>query len=99
MADQTPPFQSNPASLPATTQPVQPIPPPVAQRLVCHCAYCRIKALFGPVMIITVGVLFLIAQYGVHDWGFGQLWPFLLIVAGIMKVAEAVASRDGHPGS
>jgi hypothetical protein len=97
MADQTPPFQSNPASLPASTQPVQPVLPPVAQRTVCHCAYCRIKALFGPVMIITVGVLFLIAQYG--PYGFGQLWPFLLIVAGIMKVAEAVAPRDGHPAS
>jgi Domain of unknown function (DUF5668) len=98
MADQTPPFQTNPASLPASTQPVQPIPPPVVQRAVCHCAYCRIKALFGPVMIITVGVLFLIAQYS-DRWSFGQLWPFLLIVAGIMKVAEAVAPRDGHPAS
>jgi Domain of unknown function (DUF5668) len=95
MADQTPPFQSNPNALPAPTQPA-PLPPAEpARRVACHCAYCRIKALFGPVMIITVGVLFLIAQYS-DRWNFGQLWPFLLIVAGIMKVAEAVASKDGH---
>lgn len=69
--------------------PVQPA------RAVCRCAYCRIHALFGPIMIITVGVLFLMAQYS--RWSFGELWPFLLIVAGFMKVAEAMASREGHP--
>jgi Domain of unknown function (DUF5668) len=70
-------------------QPAQPV------RAVCRCAYCRIHALFGPIMIITVGVLFLMAQYS--RWSFGELWPFLLIVAGSMKVAEAMASREGHP--
>ena len=29
-----------------------------ADRPVCHCAYCRISSLFGPMMIITVGVFF-----------------------------------------
>ena len=57
--------------------PIQPVPPagtqptaaqPVlaqnvqANRPVCHCGYCRIRSLFGPIMIITVGVLFLVAQ-------------------------------------
>ncbi|HEY0704695.1 MAG TPA: hypothetical protein VGD60_18115 [Candidatus Acidoferrales bacterium] len=93
MADQTPPIQSLQAP-----QPLPPQPPIQAGRTNCHCAYCRIRALFGPVMIITVGVLFLIAQYS-NSYGFGQLWPFLLIVAGIMKVAEAMASREGHPAS
>ena len=46
-------------------------------------------------MIITVGVLFLMAQYS--RWSFGELWPFILIVAGFLKVAEAMASREGHP--
>jgi hypothetical protein len=87
-------------------QPLQPLPPPqpgqpvlTAQpaRVVCRCAYCRIHSLFGPIMIITVGVLFLMAQYS--RWSFGELWPFLLIVAGIMKVAESLASREGHPAS
>ena len=70
------------------------LPPPPA-RTICRCAYCRIHALFGPIMIITVGVLFLMAQYS--RWSFGELWPFLLIVAGFLKVAEATASREGHP--
>jgi cell wall-active antibiotic response 4TMS protein YvqF len=98
MADQTPPFQSNQPSLPAPVQPA-PLPPAEpARRVACHCSYCLIKALFGPIMIITVGVLFLIGQYS-DRWSFGQLWPFLLIVAGILKVAEAMAPRDGHPAS
>lgn len=91
-------------------QPVPPVPPVGAQqsasvpvlaqnvnRPVCHCAYCRIRSLFGPIMVITVGVVFLVAQYS--RYSFGELWPFLLIVAGILKVAEAVAPREGHPVS
>lgn len=75
-----------------TGQPGLPVQP---ARTVCRCAYCRIHALFGPIMIITVGVLFLMAQYS--RWSFGELWPFILIVAGFLKVAEAMASREGHP--
>jgi len=75
-----------------TGQPGLPLPP---ARTICRCAYCRIHALFGPIMIITVGVLFLLAQYS--RWSFGELWPFILIVAGFLKVAEAMASREGHP--
>jgi hypothetical protein len=51
----------------------------------------------GPVMLITVGALFLIHQYS--RYGIGDLWPVLLIVAGIVLVAQAMASRDGHVGS
>jgi len=65
---------------------------------VCKCAYCRIHSLFGPIMIITVGVLFLVAEYS-SRYSFGELWPFLLIIAGILKVAESLASRDGHAAS
>ena len=32
-------------------------------QLVCHCPYCKIRGLMGPLMIITVGVLFLIGEY------------------------------------
>jgi hypothetical protein len=85
--------QIQPSQPVQTTQPVQGSQP---VRPVCRCAYCRIHSLFGPIMIITVGVLFLIAQYS-NRYGFGELWPFLLIVAGIMKVAESLAPREGHP--
>jgi hypothetical protein len=63
----------------------------------CNCAYCRIRGLMGPIMIITVGVLFLIGQYS--RYSFGDLWPVLLIVAGIVLSAQAFASKDGHVGS
>lgn len=51
----------------------------------------------GPVMLITVGVLFLLRQY--THYSIGELWPVLLIVAGIVLVAQAMASREGHVGS
>jgi hypothetical protein len=87
-----PPVSGPPAgSQPLLAQNVQ------ASRPVCHCAYCRIRSLFGPIMIITVGFVFLVAQYS--RYSFGELWPFLLIVAGILKVAEAMAPREGHPAS
>jgi hypothetical protein len=83
-------------------QPLHPLPPPQAQlvqtpRPVCHCAYCRIRSLFGPIMIITVGVVFLVGEYS--RYSFRDLWPVLLIVAGILKVAENMAPREGHPVS
>ena len=61
------------------------------------CANCRVRGLMGPVMLITIGVLFLIREY--TRYGIGDLWPILLIVAGIVLVAQAMASRAGHIGS
>lgn len=63
----------------------------------CTCAYCRLNGMRGPVLLITIGVLFLIGEY--TRYGFGDLWPVLLIVAGLIAVAQAFASRQGHPGS
>jgi hypothetical protein len=51
----------------------------------------------GPLMVITVGVLFLIAEYS--RYSFGDLWPVLLIVAGIVLTAQSLASKEGHTGS
>jgi hypothetical protein len=51
----------------------------------------------GPLMIITVGVLFLIAQY--TRFSFGELWPVLLIVAGAVLTVQSLASKEGHLGS
>lgn len=70
---------------------------PDANPTVCRCAHCRIRGLMGPLMIITVGVLFLIAEYS--RYSFGDLWPVLLIVAGIVLTAQSLASKDGHTGS
>ena len=42
-------------------------------RTVCHCLHCKIRGLMGPLMIITVGVLFLIGEY--TRFSFLELWP------------------------
>jgi cell wall-active antibiotic response 4TMS protein YvqF len=70
---------------------------PDSNSTTCRCAHCRIRGLMGPLMIITVGVLFLIAEYS--RFSFGDLWPVLLIVAGIVLTAQSLASKDGHTGS
>jgi hypothetical protein len=49
----------------------------------------------GPVILITVGVLFLIGQYS-GRYSFGELWPVILIVIGAIKLLEATASTVGH---
>jgi hypothetical protein len=48
-------------------------------------------------LLITIGVIFLIGEY--TRFGFGDLWPVLLIVLGIIAVAQAFASRSGHTGA
>jgi hypothetical protein len=48
----------------------------------------------GPLIIITVGVLFMIAQFS--RFSFGDLWPVLLIVIGVVLVAQQLASKQGH---
>ena len=68
-----------------------------ANRVHCACAHCRIRGLMGPVIIITVGVLFLIGQYS--RYSFGDLWPVLLIVIGVILVLQSLASREGHISS
>jgi hypothetical protein len=66
-----------------------------AQR--CGCRRCRCRGLMGPAVLITLGVLFLVGQYG--RYSFGDLWPILLIVIGAVKVAESLASAEGHLGT
>jgi hypothetical protein len=51
----------------------------------------------GPVVLITIGVLFLIGQY--TRYSVFDLWPILLIVIGAVLVAQWFASHEGHVGS
>jgi hypothetical protein len=44
-----------------------------------------IRAVRGPIMMITVGVLFALNQ--MTSYGFGQTWPALLIVGGLLSLA------------
>jgi hypothetical protein len=68
-----------------------------AQKTSCPCAHCRLRGLMGPVVLITVGVLFLFGQY--TRYGFFDLWPILLIVIGAVLVGQSLVSREGHIGS
>lgn len=65
-----------------------------AGRTICRCAHCRVRGLMGPIVLIAIGVLFLVGQYS--RYGFWDLWPVLLIVIGIVLVAQSLVSREGH---
>jgi Domain of unknown function (DUF5668) len=67
------------------------------QRRACPCAHCRVRGLMGPIILITVGVLFLVGQYS--PYSFFDLWPIILIVIGAVLVAQAMVSREGHIGN
>jgi len=45
-----------------------------------------ICAIRGPVLLITLGTLLAIDQLGAYS--FGRTWPALLIVFGLLKLAE-----------
>jgi hypothetical protein len=60
----------------------------------CSCARCRARALMGPLMLIATGAIFLLGRFTSH--GFLQLWPILLVIAGIVLWLESTASREGH---
>ncbi len=54
-----------------------------------------LRSIKGPVIMITVGVLFAIERYG---YSFGQTWPVLLIVVGILQLAGGRRRRaDYYP--
>jgi hypothetical protein len=51
----------------------------------------------GPIMLITIGAIFLVGEFTRYD--FSDLWPLMLVVAGIVKFAQSLASQAGHIGS
>jgi len=48
----------------------------------------------GPAVLITIGVLFLLQQ--MHIFNFGRTFPVLLIVIGLVKIAQRSAPDTGH---
>jgi hypothetical protein len=63
----------------------------------CGCDRCRAQGLSGPVILITIGVLFLLDQVGhVHWMAFTFTWPALLIVIGLVQLLQHTASTYGH---
>jgi Domain of unknown function (DUF5668) len=63
----------------------------------CSCPRCRTHGLMGPVMLITLGILFLLDQMGHAYWmQFDFTWPALLIVVGVVLLLTHTASMEGH---
>ncbi|MFN7936046.1 MAG: DUF5668 domain-containing protein [Bryobacteraceae bacterium] len=48
------------------------------------------RALRGPILLITIGTLFAIDHVG--PYAFSTTWPALLIVIGVMKLMERATS-------
>jgi len=45
-------------------------------------------SLTGPVILITLGVIFLMEEF-VPQWGIRRTWPVLLIVIGVLKLIDS----------
>jgi len=67
---------------------------PYMKNSACTCPRCRAGRLFGPAMIITIGVLFLADQNGYFE--FDRSWPVILLVAGLFSYLSRAASLEGH---
>ena len=53
--------------------------------------YSLVSAIRGPIVLIVLGILMAVDQMG--SYSFGRTWPALLIVFGVLKLAE----RAGAP--
>jgi hypothetical protein len=53
------------------------------------------QAARGPILLITIGILFAIQQAG--GLSFGRTWPLILIVLGIIKLIERIAAPPLPP--
>lgn len=65
----------------------------------CTCQRCSIRGLMGPVIVVTVGVLFLLQEMRGGFFDFGNTYPVILIVIGLISLASALASGEGHVSS
>jgi len=58
--------------------------------------YLLIRRLRGPAFLLLLGVNALLAQ--AHILGWSQSWPFYLILAGVLLLAERTAlAAEGYP--
>ena len=48
----------------------------------------------GPVVLITLGMMFLLDQF-IPGWNIGRTWPVLLVVVGVLKLVDS--SRPPRP--
>jgi hypothetical protein len=60
-------------------------------------SYNLICAIRGPIILITVGVLFALDH--MTEFSFTRTWPAILIVVGLLKLGEHVAGPGPTPAS
>jgi hypothetical protein len=53
--------------------------------------YSLIQAVRGPIMLIALGTLVAMDYFGVR--GFGQTWPILIILFGVLKLLEKAVAK------
>jgi len=53
----------------------------------------------GPVIVVTLGVLLLLAEMRGGYFEFRNTWPVILVVIGLISLASALASGEGHVSS
>jgi len=68
----------------------------MSDRVRCSCSRCTLRGLMGPVVITTLGILFLLDELGRGNFSFGRTFPILLIVIGAVLLGSAVAPMEGH---
>lgn len=68
----------------------------MSDRFRCTCQRCTIRGLMGPVVVVTVGVLFLLAEMRGGYFDFSNTYPVIIIVIGLISLASALASSEGH---
>lgn len=66
------------------------------QRGVCRCVSCTASGLMAPVILITIATMGLLDEFTRIDWG--ESWPLILIVIGVLKFLQITGSRAGHIG-
>lgn len=55
------------------------------------------RGLTGPVILISLGSLFLLDQFA-PGWSFGKTWPLLLIIWGVLKLIEVTQPPEPPRG-
>lgn len=55
---------------------------------------CCSRGLVGPVVLITLGVLFMLSEFNIAS--FHRTWPILLIMIGLMKVLGGNLGSSGE---
>ena len=68
----------------------------MAAQCKCRCQSCTIRSLVGPAVVITLGILWLLHETHGGRLYFGNTFPLLLIVIGLVHLASSMASREGH---